>query len=338
MPKGVKQIVLAVALLVALGGASAVASGKRCASVLGGPADHFERLLLASGYASARMHEESLEVLAALVGEDLKPRTRDSARELQGYNYYAIGDLARAHAHLLEVASSQRQPPCGMPWLWKTLAAVAFEMGRHQEAASYAKAWQVSNEATWRDFAGFRALSLAERLLVAKYLSHVDRDGALAEVYAALADTRAAGAMDAPRNIETATEGWIARLRQGEAPAEIPPLKRPWLEQPAPSLSAAEVMRRLEVLQERRWRLTRPPEQPGGVPREEWVADTWRVVPGAIPPPPPAVVPLALHPPSLPALAVPTVAEASAPDTDRAAECLASRGAEPSASPCPAAD
>ena len=330
--------VLAVALLVALGSASsAVAGGKRCESALGGRADQFERLVLASGYAGARMYDESLEVLAELMAEDLDLYARDSAHELLGHNYYAIGDLEMARSHLLEVASSVRQPACGMPWLWKTLAAVAFEMGCHAEAASYAEAWQTANATIWRDFEGFRALTTAERLLVAKYWSHVDRERALALAEAALAAFAEPG-MGAAMDVDAATSAWIARLRQGEAPAEIPPLERPWLAQPAPSLSAAEAMRRVEVWQERRWRLTRPAEQPGGVPREEWVTDSWRLTPGAVPPPPPAAVPLALHPPSLPALTVPGGPGASAPGTDGAAECVEASGADPAAGTCPAAE
>ena len=283
------------------------------------------------------MYDESLEVLAELMAEDLDLYARDSAHELLGHNYYAIGDLEMARSHLLEVASSVRQPACGMPWLWKTLAAVAFEMGRHAEAAEYADAWRTSNEAIWQDFEGFRALTTAERLLVAKYWSHVDRERALALAEAALATAVEPGT-GAAADVDAAISAWIARLRQGEAPAEIPPLERPWLEQPAPSLSAAEAMRRVEVWQERRWRLTRPAEQPGGVPREEWVTDSWRLTPGAVPPPPPAAVPLAMHPPSLPALAVPGGPGASASSTDGTAECVEADGADPAAGTCLAAE
>ena len=317
---------------------TASGADKHCKVYLDGDREQFERLLLSAGYARVRMYDESFEVLSDLLAEEPRPRMRASVHELLGYNHYNVGALEKARFHLLADGAGAQHPACGMPVRWKTLAAVAFEMGRHAEAAGYADAWQTSNEAVWRDFKGFRALTRAERLLVAKYWSHVDRERALALVDAALAAAAQPGSGDGTDEVDAATRAWIAQLRQGEAPAEIPPLKRPWLEQPAPSFSAAEAMRRVEMWQERRWRLTRPPEQPGGVPREEWVTDTWRLTPGTIPPPPPAVVPLALHPPSLPALTVPTVAEASAPDTDRAAECLASRGTEPSASPCPAAD
>ena len=317
---------------------TASGADKHCEVYLDGDRGQFERLLLSDGYARVRMYDESFEVLSDLLAEEPRPRMRSSVHQLLGYNHYNVGALEKARFHLLADGAGAHRPACARPVRWKTLAAVAFEMGRHAEAAGYADAWQTSNEAVWRDYKDFRALLTTERLLVAKYWSHVDRERALALVDAALAAAAQPGSGDGADEVDAATRAWIAQLRQGEAPAEIPPLKRPWLEQPAPSFSAAEAMRRVEMWQERRWRLTRPPEQPGGVPREEWVTDTWRVVPGAIPPPPPAVVPLALHPPSLPALAVPTVAEASAPDTDRAAECLASRGAEPSASPCPAAD
>ncbi len=291
---------------------------------------------MASGYAGARMYDESLEVLAELMAKDLDLYARDSAHELLGHNYYAIGDLEMARSHLLEVASSVRQPACGMPWLWKTLAAVAFEMGCHAEAASYAEAWQTANAAIWRDFEGFCALTTAERLLVAKYWSHVDRERALAlaeTALAAFAEPGTGAAMD----VDAATSAWIARLRQGEAPAEIPPLERPWLVQPAPSLSAAEAMRRVEVWQERRWRLTQPAEQPGEVPRVEWVTDSWRLTPGAVPPPPPAAVPLALHPPSLPALTVPKRSGRSAPNAD-GTECVESKTPDPAAGLCAAKD
>ena len=299
--------------------------------------EQFERLILSAGYARVRMYDESFEVLSSLLAEAPRPRTRASVHERLGYNHYQVGNLEKARFHLLEISAAHR-PACGGPRLWKTLAAVAFEMGRHAEAASYAEAWQTANAAIWRDFKGFRALTTAERLLVAKYWSHVDRERALALAEAALATAAEPDTGDAAKDVDAATGAWIARLRQGEAPAEIPPLERPWLEQPAPSLSAAEAMRRVEVWQERRWRLTRPAEQPGGVPREEWVTDSWRLTPGAVPPPPPAAVPLALHPPSLPPLTLPSGPEASASSTDGTAECVEANGADPAAGTCPAAE
>ena len=298
--------------------------------------EQFERLILSAGYARVRMYDESFEVLSGLLAEAPRPRTRASIHERLGYNHYQVGNLEKARFHLLEISAAHR-PACGGPRRWKTLAAVAFEMGRHAEAAEHADAWQTSNEAIWQDFKGLRALTTAERLLVAKYWSHVDRERALALAEAALAAFAEPG-MGAAMDVDAATSAWIARLRQGEAPAEIPPLERPWLAQPAPSLSAAEAMRRVEVWQERRWRLTRPAEQPGGVPREEWVTDSWRLTPGAVPPPPPAAVPLALHPPSLPALAVPGGPGASAPSTDQAAGCVEPNEADASSIPCTTTD
>ncbi len=325
-----------VGLTCALLSATAAGADRRCQVDLDADREQFERLILSAGYARVRMYDESFEVLSGLLAEAPRPRTRASVHERLGYNHYQVRNLEKARFHLLE-ASAAHRPACGGPRRWKTLAAVAFEMGRHAEAAEYADAWQTSNEAIWQDFEGLRALTTAERLLVARYWSHVDRERALALAEAALADAAEPGT-GAAADVDAATSAWIARLRQGEAPAEIPPLERPWLEQPAPSLSAAEAMRRVEVWQERRWRLTRPAEQPGGVPREEWVTDSWRLTPGAVPPPPPAAVPLALHPPSLPALAVPGGPGASAPSADEAAKRVEANGADPAAGTCPAAE
>lgn len=325
-----------VGLTCALLSATAAGADRRCQVDLDADREQFERLILSAGYARVRMYDESFEVLSGLLAEAPRPRTRASVHERLGYNHYQVRNLEKARFHLLE-ASAAHRPACGGPRRWKTLAAVAFEMGRHAEAAEYADAWQTSNEAIWQDFEGLRALTTAERLLVARYWSHVDRERALALAEAALADAAEPGT-GAAADVDAATSARIARLRQGEAPAEIPPLERPWLEQPAPSLSAAEAMRRVEVWQERRWRLTRPAEQPGGVPREEWVTDSWRLTPGAVPPPPPAAVPLALHPPSLPALAVPGGPGASAPSADEAAKRVEANGADPAAGTCPAAE
>ena len=308
-----RRMALVVALALALWGGDVAANGKHCRWMLDTEGDQFERLVLADGYARVRMYDESFQVIAALMAEGLRPRALASAHRRLGWNHYAVGALAKARHHLLEVIGSGQQPACQQPWTWKTLAEVAFEMGRHAEAAKHIDAAQASHEKAARRFGNIEPLTKAQRLLAAKYWSHVDRQRALALVDAALATAAEPGPGDAGDEVDAAASAWIARLRQGEAPAEIPPLKRPWLEQPAPSFTAAEAMRRVEVWQERRWRLTRPAEQPGGVPREEWVTDTWRLTPGAIPPPPPAVVPLALHPPSLPALRVPTGPRTSDP-------------------------
>ena len=323
-----RRMALVVALL-ALGlcGSDVAANGKHCRWMLDTEGDQFERLMLADGYARVRMYDESFQVIAALMAEGLRPRALASAHRRLGLNHYAVGALPKARHHLLEVLGSGQQPACQQSWTWKVLAEVAFEMGRHAEAAKHIDAAQASREAAARHFGHIRPPTKAQRLLAAQYWSHVDRQRALALVDAALATAAEPGG-DAGDEVDAVTRAWIARLRQGEAPAEVPPLNRTWLQQPAPSFSAAEALRRVEVWQERRWRLTRPAEQPGGVPREEWVTDTWRVVPGAIPPPPPAVVPLALHPPSLPALTVPTGPRTSDPAAE-AGQCAEAPCAAP---------
>lgn len=235
---------------------------------MGTRGDEFERLMLANGYAKVRMYDESFAVLAALEAEDLTRDARADVHDSLGYNYYATKALGKARFHLLQAIASRRLPECWTPWRWETLAAVAFEMGRHEEAADYAQRWQVTNDAIHDDFIRMRALPGEDLLLIAKYWSHVDRARALEYV---------AAASEGDPDFDAATRVWIAQLRAGEAPAEIVPRKRPWLTNRPPSLSAEEVLRRVEIRQMHRRRITRPAPQPGMPPRTEWVEEQKRV-------------------------------------------------------------
>ena len=230
--------------------------------------DEFERLMLANGYAKARMYDESFAVLAALEAEDLSRDARTHIHDDLGDNYYATKALEKARHHWLQAIASGRLPVCRVPDNWKALAAVAFEMGRHDEAADYAQRWQATNDAIHEDFFRMRALAGEDLLLIAKYWSHVHRAWALEYV---------AAASEGDSNFDAETRVWIARLREGEAPAEIAPPKRPWLANRPPSLSAAEVLRRVEIRQMHRRRITRPAPQPGMPPRTEWVEEQKRV-------------------------------------------------------------
>ena len=245
--------------------AGAAAEDRHCRWDMHSVGDRFERLLLADGYARVRMYDESFSVLQALMAEELTP---DEAADVQwrlGLNHRATNDLKKARTHLLRAAVSGRVPACQVPSVWEALAATAFEMGSHDEAAEYAETWRTANEAVHADFDDVLPLEPREILLVAKYWSHVDRSRALAYVDMAVAGRR--------QDFNRQTVLWIERLREGDAPAAIPSPERPWLAEPAPALSAVEVMRRVELRQERRRRLTRPAKQPGMPPRVEWVSE-----------------------------------------------------------------
>ena len=265
-----------------------------CTWYLDTKGDQFERAALAQGYARVRMYEESFAVLAELAGEDLGPHTRELVDGLLGHNHYMTKALEEAHFHYLRAATSGLQPRCRMPGLWKTIAEVAFEAGRFEDAAHHAEAWRDANAAFHADFEHLDPLSPDDLLLIAKHWSHVDRHRALAYVDMALAD--------AEQPFDVLTRVWIQRLREGEAPAEIPPLERPWLARPPVSLSALEVMRQVEIWQERRQLLAqpaRPPEALGGE-REAWTSDWQSMTLDALMQPPEAAVEAAPQAPALP--------------------------------------
>ena len=252
-------------ILVILFAAGAAAEDRHCRWDMHSVGDRFERLLLANGYAKVRMYDESFSVLQALMTEELTPDELADVQWQLGLNYRATNDLKKARTHLLRAAVSGRVPACQVPSVWEALAATAFEMGGHDDAAEYAETWHAANEAVHADFDDVRPLEPSEILLVAKYWSHVDRGRALAYV-----DMAVAGPGE---DFDAATLLWMAQLREGDAPAAIPSPERPWLAEPAPALSAVEVMRKVELRQERRRRLTRPAKQPGMPPRVERVSE-----------------------------------------------------------------
>ena len=258
-----------VAVLLVVFCISSVADDRECRWMMDTRDDQFERLMLAGGYANVHMYDESFAVLEALEGEDL---TRDVQAHIHGdlaRNYYDTKALEKARFHWLQAIASGRLPVCSVPWRWEWLAAVAFEMGRFEEAVEYAQRWHLTNDAIHEDFDHMRALPGSDLLLIAKYWSHVDRAWALE--YVTLASK------DESHDFDATTRVWIAQMREGEAPADIPPPKRPWLANQPPSLSAAEVLRRVEIRRTYRRRITRPAPQPGLPPRTEWVED-WKKV------------------------------------------------------------
>lgn len=231
----------------------------------GGEIGRFERRMLADGYLRVHMHDESLDVLEALAAEDLTRDERASVHRLFGVVYYRTKSLEKALFHYQQAVASRRFPECWMPGLWRALAGIAFEMGRFKEAAEYAENWRATNETVHPKYRNVLALTPEEVLRVAEYWSHVERERALAYVDTAL--------QDAEHDFDAATLAWIQRLRKGEAPAEIPPRKRPWLDKPPLSLREEEVMRKVKVWREYRKRVTRPAEHPQALPREEWVVE-----------------------------------------------------------------
>ena len=292
------------AILAAIG-----SSGDRadCRWVLDAEGDRFERLVLANGYTKVHMHDEALNVLEGLLAEDLTRDERASVHDGLGIVHFRTKSLEKALFHFRQAVASGRLPKCQMPELWQVLAEVAFEMGSFEAAAQYAENWRAANEAVHPKYHNVLPLTPAELLRVAKYWSHVERDRALAYVDLAL--------QDANHDVDDATRAWLQRLAHGDAPAEIPPIERPWLAKPPPSLSALEVMRKVEVLQERRRRITRPAEQPQALAREAWVTDWRRTTLDVIMLPPSAadVAPVVLEAPAIPEHARPA-SEAGAPD------------------------
>ena len=251
-------------MLVVLFAVSVAAEDRVCRWVLDTDSDRFHRLLLANGYYRVRMYDESFSVLEELMTEDL---TLDELADVHwglGLNHRATANPQKARMHLLQTAASGRVPACQMLGVWRGLAATAFEMGRHAEAAEYAETWHAATEAVHGDFDNVAPLEPRELLLVAQYWSHVDRTRALTYVELAVADPE--------HDFDAAARVWMARLREGDAPADIPPPERPWLAEAAPSLSALEVMRKVQLWQERRRRFTRPGKQPG-MAHVEWATE-----------------------------------------------------------------
>lgn len=253
------------------------------------------------------MYQRSFAVLAELAAEDLGPKTRARVEEQIGHNHYMTNAVEEARSHYLQAVASGHRPACRMPKFWKTIAGLVFEAGRFEEAAEYAEKWRTTNEAVHADFAHLHPLSPVELLLIAKYWSHLDRLRALSYVDMALAA--------AERSFDVPTLVWIRRLRNGEALAEVPPLERPWLAEPPLSLSAREVMRKVEIWQERRQLLTRPPPRPGPIGRGNvrdpigWTSNSQRMTLDALMRPPVAAGSVAVVP-QLPILPPPRTSDA----------------------------
>ena len=295
-------------MLVVLFAVSVAAEDRVCRWVLDTDSDRFHRLLLANGYYRMHMYDESFSVLEELMTEDL---TLDELADVHwglGLNHRATANLQEARMHMLQTAASGRVPACQMPYVWQGLAATAFEMGRHAEAAEYAETWHAATEAVHGDFDNVAPLEPRELLLVAQYWSHVDRTRALTYVDLAVADPE--------HDFDAAARVWMARLREGDAPADIPPPERPWLAEAAPSLSALDVMRKVHLLQERRRRFTRPGKQPG-MARVEWATEHRSITLDAVMASRPASARLVDSAPSVPVLPPFVVPEAGESDSRR---------------------
>ena len=295
-------------MLVLTVAASVAAEDRRCQWVLNTDGDRFHRLMLANGYFMVHMYDESFSVLEELMTEDLTLDELASVHRQLGRNHLTMANLQEARMHLLQTAASGRVPACQMPGVWRGLAATAFEMGRHAEAAEYAETWHAATEAVHGDFDNVAPLEPRELLLVAQYWSHVDRTRALTYVELAVADPE--------HDFDAAARVWMARLREGDAPADIPPPERPWLAEPAPSLSALEVMRKVHLLQERRRRFTRPGKQPG-MARVEWATEHRSITLDAVMASRPASARLVDSAPSVPVLPPFVVPEAGESDSRR---------------------
>ena len=295
-------------MLVVLVAVGAAAEDRTCQWVLDTDGDRFHRLMLANGYFMVHMYDESFSVLEELMTEDLTLDELASVHRQLGRNHLTTANLQKARMHLLQTAASGRVPACQMPGVWEGLAATAFEMGRHAEAAEYAENWHAATEAVHGDFDGVAPLEPRELLLVAQYWSHVDRTRALTYVDMAVVDPE--------HDFDAAARVWMARLREGDAPADIPPPERPWLAEPAPSLSALEVMRKVRLWQERRRRFTRPGKQPG-MACVEWATEHRSITLDAVMVSRPASASLVDSTPSAPVLPPFVVPEAGESDSRR---------------------
>ena len=220
-------------------------------------AGHRDALMLGQGYLQAGMLDDSIATLSGLLelkegelGRDGRP----SAEQSLGLAYYRKGDLEKALFHTRNAADSGRLPIWWRAGMWRRLAAISFELGRHDDAAAYGEEWRKDHEAAWREYPEAGSFAPADVLALAKYWSHVDRKRALEYAEDALATTA--------NGLDEATEQWIARLRAGDAPAVIPPMDRSWLRQPPPKLTETEVLRRLDVMREHREYVTQPGAPP----------------------------------------------------------------------------
>lgn len=277
-----------------------------------------ETLMLASGYAKVRMYKESFEVLDAL---EQDPPTRDAQASIhlrRGENYFELGELDKAHHYLLLAVESGRLPLYWRSYTRRLLKLLDFERGRFAEGAAY-------GEQARKDYFAADCTSKDEQLIarldlaLAKYLSHVDRERALHYARGAVA-TAAPGTLD-PADLE-----WVALLEAGPAPAPLPTIRRPWLEDPPPPASEAEVLRHVTWTKSYRKLILPPPEVLRASPDPTDLSPYWVTVEETINTPP-SIEALKLRLPK-PTLPPPAVGEAAAQEPSRAApaEIAASAG------------
>ena len=209
--------------------------------------------MLARGYANVHMYNESFEVLATLEESSPTPDAQATIHVQRGWNHYRLGQLDRAHDHLLLAIESGRLPVDRRGAVWDMLMRVDFERGEYEEAASHAERSRedfFAADCTVKD----EQRIAKEDLLHAMYLSHADRDKALHYARRAVA-AAAEGTLDA------ADLAWVAQLEAGPAPAPIRTMDRPWLREPPAPISKAEVLRRNPLTTTIR-RLVRQPPPP----------------------------------------------------------------------------
>ena len=268
----------------------------------------WEALGLANGYARVHMWEESFKVLDAL---DQDPPTRDaqaSIHQQRGRIYFALGELEKAHHHLLLAIDSGRLPLSSRSNVWQLLMLTDFERGRFAEGAAH-------GERAREDYFAADCTNKNEQLIarkdleLAKYLSHTNRDRALHYARSAVA-TAAPGTLD-PADLE-----WVALLEAGPAPAPLPAIRRPWLGDPPAPVSEAEVLRHVTWTTSYRKLILPPPEVIRASPDPDDLSPYWVTVEETVNTPPSIeALKLRLPKPTLP----PAIGETAAQEPSRTA-------------------
>ena len=267
---------------------------------------------LANGYARLRMYDESFKALATLDPDALTPDAQASVHWQRGANHYQLGELDDAHRHLLLAIESGRLPLHMQAQVWSSLMLVDFERGAFAEAAAH-------GEQSRADYFAAKCTSKDAQLIAkldmqhAKYLSRTDREKALHYARSAVAKA-AAGTLD------PADREWLALLEAGPAPASIPPLRRPWLEDPPAPVSEAEVLRHVTWTATYRKLILPPPEVLRTSADPTDLSQYWVTV-GQTVHTPPNVEALKLRLPK-PTVPPPAVDEANGNEFDRAAPAL----------------
>ena len=207
---------------------------------------------LANGYARLRMYDESFKALATLDPDALTPNAQAFVHWQRGANYYQLGELDDAHRHLLLAIESGRLPLHLRAQVRSNLMLVDFERGAFAEAAAHgeqSRADYFAAKCTNKDAQLIAKLDMQH----AKYLSHTDREKALHYARSAVAEATAG-------TLDPADREWLALLEAGPAPASIPPLRRPWLEDPPAPVSEAEALRHVTWTATYRKLILPPPE------------------------------------------------------------------------------